>query len=185
MTLKITETELAGVLIVEPQVFSDERGFFLETFHRAEYGRAGLKREFVQDNHSRSGRGVLRGLHYQLQRPQGKLVYVVRGEIFDVAVDIRQGSAGFGQWVGVRLSDQNHKQLFVPEGFAHGFCVLSETADVTYKCTELYDGPNDRGILWCDESINIDWPVDEPVLSAKDSQLPCLRDVPVELLPSV
>ena len=183
MTAKITETELPGVLIIEPTVFSDDRGFFLETFHQAKYAELGLEKPFVQDNHSRSSRGVLRGLHYQLNHPQGKLVYAVRGHIFDVAVDIRRGSPTFAKWVGVHLSDENHKQIFVPEGFAHGFCVLSETVDVTYKCTDLYTPGDDHGILWSDEQIAIDWPVKEPQLSAKDAVAAPLANVDQDLLP--
>ena len=184
MTLKVTETSLPGVLIFEPDVFADERGFFLETFSRDKYAEFGLDRTFVQDNHSRSSRGVLRGLHYQLNRPQGKLVYAVRGEIFDVAVDIRRGSPTFARWFGVTLSDENHRQLFVPECFAHGFCVLSDVADVTYKCTDVYVPGDDFGVLYSDTRIGIDWPVEIPMLSPKDANNPTLADVPPERLPT-
>ncbi len=153
--MNITKTSLPGVLILEPRVFGDDRGFFMETFNAARFREHGLPDVFVQDNHSRSGRDVLRGLHYQLPNPQGKLIGVVRGAIFDVAVDIRRGSETFGQWVGVELSEDNRRQLWVPEGFAHGFCTVSDTADVVYKCTALYDGPNDRVIRWNDPELGI------------------------------
>ena len=179
----ITKTELAGVLVIEPAVYGDSRGFFLETFNQKRYAEAGLDRRFLQDNHSRSSRGVLRGLHYQLNHPQGKLVMAIKGEIFDVAVDIRRGSPTFGKWVGVNLSEENHKQLFVPEGFAHGFCVLSETADVIYKCTEVFTPGDDYGILWSDETVGIDWPISEPSLSEKDAKNPRLAEVDTNLLP--
>jgi dTDP-4-dehydrorhamnose 3,5-epimerase len=181
--VKIEETSLAGVLLIEPDWFPDGRGFFMETYNERRYGEQGLSRTFVQDNHSRSVKGVVRGLHYQLEYPQGKFVYVVSGEIFDVAVDIRQGSATFGQWVGVRLSDENKRQLFIPEGFAHGFCVLSEAADVIYKCTEVYHHGDDYGILWSDEQIGINWSVENAILSGKDAQLPALANVPLEHFP--
>ncbi len=183
MKFNITKTELAGVLVVEPVVYGDNRGFFLETFNQKRYAEAGLDRQFVQDNHSRSSRGVLRGLHYQLNHPQGKLVMAIKGEIFDVAVDIRRGSPTFGKWVGVNLSEENHKQIFVPEGFAHGFCVVSETADVVYKCTDVFIPGDDHGILWSDETIGIDWPTDEPGLSEKDAENPRLAEVGSDLLP--
>ena len=181
--MKITKTPLPGVLVIGPSVFPDDRGFFLETFHQEKYADIGLTKPFVQDNHSHSEHGVLRGLHYQLHRPQAKLVFVVNGEIFDVAVDIRRGSPTFGQWTGVRLSSQNHKQIFVPEGFAHGFIVLSETADVIYKCTDLFTPGDAYGIMWSDPSIAIDWPIDSPILSAKDKQNPNLSDVIPDNLP--
>jgi len=183
MKFNITKTELAGVLVVEPAVYGDSRGFFLETFNQKRYAEAGLDRQFVQDNHSRSGRGVLRGLHYQLNHPQGKLVMAIKGEIFDVAVDVRRGSPTFGKWVGVNLSEENHKQIFVPEGFAHGFCVISETADVVYKCTDVFIPDDSHGILWSDETIGIDWPTDEPSLSEKDAENPRLAEVDSDLLP--
>ena len=183
MPLKITPMSIPEVLLIEPQVFGDHRGFFLETFHQQKYPAAGLDRTFVQDNHSHSARGILRGLHYQLKNPQGKLVYAVRGEIFDVAVDIRRGSPTYAQWVGAVLSDQNHRQLFVPEGFAHGFCVLSETADVLYKCTALYEPDDDRGILWSDPAVTIDWPISTPTLSEKDAHAPTLSQADPGELP--
>ena len=176
MSLKVTQTNLPGVIVIEPKVFGDERGFLLESYQQEKYREAGLADSFVQDNHSRSCRGVLRGLHYQLNNPQGKLIYVVRGEIFDVAVDIRRGSESFGRWFGAVLSEENHRQMYMPAGFAHGFCVLSEIADVTYKCTGFYTPGDDYEILWSDAEIGIDWPIDEPILSAKDSQAPRLSE---------
>ena len=167
--MKISHSKLKGCVIIEPRVFGDERGFFLETFQAVRYEQeAGIDLTFVQDNHSRSARGVLRGLHFQKTKPQGKLVRVVRGEVYDVAVDIRKGSATFGEWEGVILSEDNKKQFWVPPGFAHGFVVLSDTADFEYKCTDYYD-PSDEGcILWSDPDLNIPWPIAYPVLSTKD-----------------
>ncbi len=176
-------TELDGVYIVEPQVFYDDRGFFLETYHQRRYAETGINCNFVQDNLSRSVRGTLRGLHYQLECAQAKLIQVIKGVVFDLVVDIRRGSPSFGQWVGVNLSEENKRQLFVPEGFAHGFCVLSEAADVVYKCTDFYAPEDEGGILWSDPDLAIDWPISEPLISAKDSRLPRLADVPPERLP--
>lgn len=173
--LKFLPTELPGVLVVEPDVFRDPRGFFLETFHAERYREAGIPYEFVQDNQSRSARGTLRGLHAQRRRPQGKLVRAVHGEIFDVAVDIRPRSPTFGKWVGTRLSAENFRQLFVPPGFAHGFCVLSEIADVEYKCTDFYDRSDEIGARW--DSAGIEWPVKDPLLSARDAALPTLAEL--------
>ena len=173
--MKFLETGLPGVLIVEPDVIRDPRGFFLETFHAARYREGGIPYDFVQDNHSKSVRGTLRGLHAQRRRPQGKLVRVVQGEIFDVAVDIRPGSPTFGKWEGARLSAENFRQIFIPPGFAHGFCVLSETAEVEYKCTDLYDGADEVGVRW--NSAGIQWPIANPLLSPKDSALPSLAEV--------
>ena len=170
--MKFIQTGLPGVLLIEPDVFRDARGFFLETFHARKYREGGIPYEFVQDNQSRSQRGTLRGLHAQLRRPQGKLVRAVKGEIFDVAVDIRKGSPTFGKWVGATLSEENFRQIFVPPGFAHGFCVLSEIAEVEYKCTDYYDKADEIGVLW--SSAGIDWPVKDPLLSAKDAALPRL-----------
>ena len=168
--MNVIETALPGVLIIEPTVFGDERGFFYESFNAKAFAEAtGLDTQFVQDNHSRSQRGVLRGLHYQLENVQGKLVRVTAGEVLDVAVDIRRSSAHFGQWVAVRLSAQNHRQLWVPEGFAHGFVVLSEVAEFLYKTTDYYDPSSERSIAWDDEQLAIDWQLDTaPSLSAKD-----------------
>ena len=167
--MKIHETSLPGVLMVDPQVFHDERGFFLETFSVPRLAGTPLPQHFAQDNHSRSAQSVIRGLHYQLDHPQGKLVHVARGKIFDVAVDIRRGSATFAKWFGMELSDENLASLWVPEGFAHGFCVLSEVADVIYKCTVPYKAADDRGIVWNDPLIGIEWPIHDPVLSPKDA----------------
>lgn len=179
--MKVTETSLPGVLILEPQVFGDERGFFLESFNAKRFEQAtGLQRQFVQDNHSRSARGVLRGLHYQIQQPQGKLVRVTQGEVYDVAVDVRRHSPHFGQWTGVYLSASNHRQLWVPEGFAHGFLVLSDSAEFLYKTTDYYAPEHDRCILWNDPSLAIDWPLEQaPQLSAKDAQGRLLQDAEV------
>lgn len=175
--------KLPGVVLIKPRVFPDDRGFFTETFHVDKYREAGIVRPFVQDNFSFSRRHVLRGLHYQRNRPQGKLVYVASGEIFDVAVDTRRGSPTFGQWEGHRLSGENHHQLYVPEGLAHGFVVLSEFAAVMYKCTELYSPADDTGLRWNDPDIGVAWPVKDPLLSPKDAVLPLLRDLPRESLP--
>jgi dTDP-4-dehydrorhamnose 3,5-epimerase len=181
--MKVIETSLPGVLIIEPKVFGDERGFFQETYHEQRYQDNGIKERFIQDNHSRSGKGVLRGLHYQLQHPQGKLVRVTHGEVFDVAVDIRHGSPTFGQWLGTMLSGENYRQYYVPPGFAHGFVVLSESADFLYKCTDYYH-PEDEGVVaWDDPALGIEWPITEVSLSKKDSAAPRLSDIPAERLP--
>lgn len=168
--MQVTSTHIPDVLILEPKVFGDARGFFLESFNQNAFQAAtGLSVTFVQDNHSRSGRGVLRGLHYQLQQPQGKLVRVVRGAVFDVAVDVRRGSPTFGQWVGCELSEDNHRQFWVPAGFAHGFMVLSESADFLYKTTDYYAPQHECCIAWNDPAIGIDWPSGlQPLLSTKD-----------------
>ena len=170
MPYTVTPTALPEVLILEPKVFGDERGFFFESFNAKNFEQAtGLKRDFVQDNHSKSTQGVLRGLHYQLQQPQGKLVRVTQGEVFDVAVDIRKSSPRFGQWVGVSLSAENKKQLWIPEGFAHGFLVVSETAEFLYKTTDHYAPPHERCITWNDPQLGIQWPLKAaPSLSGKD-----------------
>jgi len=168
--MKIHETTLPEVLLLEPRVFRDERGFFLESFNDVRFGAHGLPTSFRQDNHSRSARDVLRGLHYQLRQPQGKLVTCVRGSIFDVAVDIRVGSPTFGRWAGVTLTDDEPRYLWVPPGFAHGFCTLSDVADVVYKCTDVYAADDDRGVRWNDPSIGIEWPILDPRLSDKDRQ---------------
>ena len=176
--MDFVETPLEGVLVVEPDVHRDDRGFFLESYNEEKYARGGLAVHFVQDNHSKSACGTLRGLHAQLRRPQGKLVRAVEGEIFDVAVDIRRGSPSFGKWFGLELSAENFRQLYVPPGFVHGFCVLSETAQVEYKCTEFYDPGGEVGVLWNDPDIGIGWPFEgEPLLSAKDAAASLLRDV--------
>ena len=175
--MKIATTALPGVLIIEPKAFGDSRGFFLETFQTERYASAGITLPFVQDNHSRSQRGVLRGLHLQRSRPQGKLVSVSRGSVFDVAVDIDPQSATFGEYVGIELNDDNHLQLWIPPGYAHGFCVLSDIADFQYKCTDFYDPADETGLIWNDPDVNIAWPMHTPLLSAKDQKLPYLRDL--------
>ena len=175
--MKVVETALPGVLIIEPKAFGDHRGFFLETFQVERYREAGITLPFVQDNHSRSQRGVLRGLHFQKTRPQGKLVSVSRGAVYDVAVDIDPASATYGQFVGVELNDDNHSQLWIPPGYAHGFCVLSEVADFQYKCTDFYFPADEGGLLWNDPDVGIPWPITEPQLSAKDINNPRLRDL--------
>lgn len=169
--MKITATSIADVLIIEPKVFGDERGFFFESFNARAFEQAtGLKREFVQDNHSKSAKNVLRGLHYQVQQPQGKLVRVTQGEVFDVAVDLRKKSLSFGQWVGVHLSEKNKKQLWVPEGFAHGFVVLSDNAELLYKTTDYYAPEYERSLMWNDPALGIQWPFDShPILAPKDA----------------
>ena len=174
--MKVTETALPGVLLFEPSIFEDDRGFFLENWSAARYRDAGLAADFVQANQAHSRRGVLRGLHFQLGRPQAKLIWVIRGEILDVAVDIRRGSPNFGRWVGATLSGENHRQLFVPAGFAHGYCVVSESVDVCYLCSDLYWPAGDRGVRWDDPAIGVAWPAGEKFLSAKDRALPLLAD---------
>lgn len=175
--MKIKETKLSGVLIIEPQVFEDDRGFFKETFQAENYREAGINLPFVQDNHSRSLKGVLRGLHLQKQNPQGKLVSCPSGAVFDVAVDVCPKSATFGQYVGVELTGNNHRQLWIPAGYAHGFCVLSNTADLQYKCTDFYFPDDESGLIWNDPDVNIDWPIENPILSPKDGQLPTLEQI--------
>jgi dTDP-4-dehydrorhamnose 3,5-epimerase len=181
--VKVTPQAIPEVLLVEPRVFADARGYFLETFQSARYAGLGLPAEFVQDNVSRSRRGVLRGLHYQHPNGQGKLVMAVAGAIFDVAVDIRRGSPSLGTWVSALLSDENHAQLYVPPGFAHGFCVVSESATVAYKCTTPYVPSAEATILFSDPDLAIRWPVAEPILSDKDRAGLRLRDMPPERLP--
>jgi len=184
--MKIIETSLPGVLVLEPKVFGDERGFFVETYRESFFAETGLNVDFVQDNQSRSRRGVLRGLHYQLQQPQGKLVRAARGRVFDVAVDVRRGSPAFGQWFGDILDDERHRQMYIPPGFAHGFVVLSEVADFIYKCTDYYHPQSEQGIRWDDPSISIAWPQEilyNSIISDKDRHLPLLSDQPPDLLP--
>lgn len=179
--MKIVETALPGVLIIEPRVFGDARGFFLESWNARTFAALGLDLDFRQDNHSRSARGVLRGLHYQLANPQGKLVRVTRGAVHDVAVDIRRSSPHFGQWIGVALTEDNHRMLWVPPGFAHGFLVTSESADFQYKVTQFYDPADERSIRWDDPAIGINWPEIgmAPTLSGKDGSAPLLADAEV------
>jgi len=182
--MKVLKTSLEEVLIVEPQVFSDSRGFFMETYHKDRYEQNGIDVVFVQDNFSSSVQGTLRGLHYQFPNAQKKLVQVLKGEVFDVAVDIRMGSPTFGKWIGVYLTETNRRQLFIPEGFAHGFAVLSSEAVFLYKCSDFYAPRSEKGIIWNDPDLNIEWPIAEPILSEKDMQYPRLQDVNSEGLPS-
>lgn len=175
VNMQFLTTELAGIVIVEPKVFEDERGFFMETFHKPRFAQAGIDVDFVQDNHSRSRQGVLRGLHYQISHPQGKLVRVIRGSVLDVAVDLRKSSPTFGRWYGCELSETNRRQVYLPAGFAHGFCVTSDVAEVIYRCTEIYMPHDERTLLWNDPALGIDWPVKNPTISDKDR-----RGVPLE-----
>jgi len=181
--LEIIETSLPGVLVVKPRVFEDPRGFFLETYRQNVLAAGGITERFVQDNHSRSSRGVLRGLHYQLRTPQAKLCCVAQGDVLDIAVDIRVGSPNFGKWVGVVLSGENHLQLYIPRGFAHGFAVRSEVADFLYKCSGYYDVGDDRGVLWNDPGIGIDWQTPAPILSEKDKRYLPLAQIARDQLP--
>lgn len=176
--MNIVKTNLNECVIIEPKVFGDERGFFLETFHASRYADlAEISLPFVQDNHSRSSRNVLRGLHFQKKKPQGKLVRVMRGVVYDVAVDVRKGSSTFGHWEGVILSEENKKQFWVPPGFAHGFVVLSDIADFEYKCTDYYDASDEGSILWSDPDLGIKWPISSPILSDKDKNADKLVDL--------
>lgn len=179
--MQFIPTTIPDVLILEPKVHGDYRGYFMETWRQSDFARLNLPTTFVQDNQSKSQQGILRGLHYQLNKPQGKLVRVVSGEIFDVAVDMRRSSPTFGHWDGVRLSSDNRRQLWVPAGFAHGFYVLSESAEVVYKCTEYYAPDDERGLLWNDPDLAIDWPLlaSQPILSDKDRQAPNFNDAEV------
>ncbi len=183
MPFEFVPLDIPAVILVKPKVFGDDRGFFMETYKRSDFVAQGIPDTFVQDNYSHSSTGILRGLHYQLDpAAQGKLVGAIRGEIFDVAVDIRRGSPSFGQWVGAYLSDQNHHRLWVPAGFAHGFCVTRGPADVVYKVTSEYSAPHDRGILWSDPSIGIQWPLSDPQLSSKDQQHPTLDQAEISFV---
>jgi len=181
--VRVIDEPLPGVKLIAPEVHEDHRGFFMESYNRLRCAQLGITDDFVQDNHSYSARGTLRGLHAQIRHPQGKLVRAVEGEMFDVAVDIRRGSPTFGRWLGVVLSGGNFHQLWIPPGFAHGFCVLSATALFAYKCSDFYAPDCDLGVRWCDPAIGIRWPVADPLLSAKDRQLPLLTDIPPERLP--
>ena len=176
----ITETSIPEVLLFQPHTHGDDRGFFMETFRLSHFRDRGLEVEFVQDNHSRSRRNTLRGLHFQLENPQGKLVRVLSGEVFDVAVDLRRSSPTFGRWIGEYLSSENNKQLWIPPGFAHGFYVTSDTADLAYKCTDYYSAGDDYSLLWSDPNIGIEWPnhAEEPLLSEKDSNASVLEAIP-------
>ena len=175
--MKFLPAAIPGVIVIEPDVHRDPRGFFLETYHTEKYQAGGIADVFVQDNQSRSAGGTIRGLHLQRRHPQGKLIRVIEGEIFDVAVDVRLGSPTFGKWVGVTLSADNFKQCYIPQGFAHGFAVVSAVAQVEYKCTDVYDAPSEIGIAWDDPAIGITWPVSNPVLSDRDKKHPRLADV--------
>lgn len=181
MPFAFKSLDIPEVVLIEPKVFEDERGFFMETYKMPDFAAAGVKANFIQDNHSRSAKGILRGLHYQ-DPPfaQGKLVRAIRGEIFDVAVDIRKGSPNWGRWVGVILSEENKDLLYIPTGFAHGFCVLSEVAEVIYKTTNVYSAEAEAGIIWNDQDLNIEWPVREPILSEKDKKLPTLENADIK-----
>ena len=181
--MKVIETGLPGCVVIEPVVFGDERGTFFEGWNAERYDKAGISARFLQSNTSTSTRGVLRGLHYQWPRPQGKLVSVLEGEVYDVAVDIRRGSPTFGRWEAVILSAGNRRQLWVPEGFAHGFAVLSDRAIFSYLCTDVYVKEADASLRWNDGTIGVDWPLDDPLLSAKDGSAPMLEDIPAERLP--
>ena len=181
--MKVIETALPDVLILEPQVFGDARGFFYESYNKGKWQQAGIEADFIQTNVSRSAKGVLRGLHYQWPNPQGKLVSVLDGDVYDVAVDIRRGSPTFGQWTAVVLSAENKRHFWIPEGYAHGFVTLSETALFNYVCTDTYDREADAGVRWNDAALAIDWPVASPLLSDKDARLPFLADVAPDRLP--
>ncbi len=175
--MKFVPADIPGVVVIEPDIHQDVRGFFLETYHVDKYRAGGITDVFVQDNHSRSTGGTVRGLHLQLRRPQGKLIRVIEGEIFDVAVDVRRGSPTFGKWVGVTLSARDFRQVYIPKGFAHGFAVISQVAQVEYKCTDVYDAASEIGIAWDDPAIGIAWPISNPVLSDRDRQHPPLADI--------
>ena len=179
--MKIEKTDLPGVLVLTPKVFGDERGFFLESFNKREFQQAGIEQEFVQDNHSKSTQGVVRGLHYQKKFPQGKLIRVIQGEVLDVIVDIRKGSPTFSRWISILLSAENKKQVWIPGGLAHGFAVISETAELCYKATDYYHPEDEAGIRWNDLQLNINWQVKNPLLSEKDRQLPLLDEAEEDL----
>jgi dTDP-4-dehydrorhamnose 3,5-epimerase len=179
--VRVTPLDIPGAMVIEPDVFRDPRGFFLETYHARRYADAGLAEQFVQDNYSRSVRGTLRGLHFQEPHAQGKLVMAVDGVVFDVVVDVRKGSPSFGQWYAIELSAENMKQMYIPPGCAHGFCVTSETAAFLYKCTDFYSPKDERGILWNDPALNIAWPITTPILSAKDQAYKTLAEMAAEL----
>ena len=182
--MQVTETKIPGVYLIRPQVHEDARGFFFESYHQAKLEECGIRESFVQDNHSKSHKNTVRGLHYQLKHPQAKLCRVVQGEVLDVAVDIRVGSPYFGRWVSAILSAENKQQILIPRGFAHGFAVLSETAEFLYKCTDFYYPDDEHGVLWSDPEIGIAWRAADPILSAKDQAYPVLRAIACELLPS-
>lgn len=182
--MKIITSFIEGILIIEPKIFKDKRGFFMETYNQARYNESGINATFVQDNLSYSQKNTLRGLHFQIKHPQAKLIQVISGVIFDVAVDLRPGSATFGKWTGFYLSSENRRQVFIPEGFAHGFCVLSEFALFHYKCSDFYAKDDEGGIIWSDPDIGIEWPVENPIISEKDKQYHKLSDLTAHELPS-
>jgi dTDP-4-dehydrorhamnose 3,5-epimerase len=182
-TMRVDETGLAGCLLIEPKCFRDERGFFLESFQQRRYHDAGIAEVFVQDNHSHSRQGVLRGLHFTINRPQAQLITIMRGRIFDVAVDVRPNSATFGRWYGVELSDDRPRQLYMAPGFAHGFCVLSDLADINYKVSEFYDAHDEGGVVWNDRDIGISWPIASPIVAPRDRAYPGLRELDRQRLP--
>jgi dTDP-4-dehydrorhamnose 3,5-epimerase len=181
--MRVEPASLPGLKLIEPHCFADERGFFLESFHAKRYGESGISDSFVQDNHSRSVQGVLRGLHFQVANPQAQIVTVIRGRIFDVAVDLRPGSSTFGRWFGIELSDKGPRQIYMAPGFAHGFCVLSEFADLHYKVTRFYDQRDEGGLIWNDQDIGIDWPIKDPIISMRDRSYPRLRELDRKRLP--
>lgn len=182
--MNVIQTKLPGVVVLEPQVFGDDRGYFLETWRSTRYEDAGIAGSFVQDNVAFSRKGILRGLHFQHPKAQGKLVQVLSGEVLDVAVDVRVGSPTFGQWVSEHLAEANHRQMYIPPGFAHGYCVLSDTALFSYKCTDFYNPQTEIGIVWNDPALNIGWPIETPIISAKDAGFPRLEDIPRDKLPN-
>jgi dTDP-4-dehydrorhamnose 3,5-epimerase len=179
--MKFLSIPLAGLFVIEPEIFNDGRGYFFEVYHSVKFSAAGITEPFVQDNHSRSTRGTLRGLHFQTRHPQGKLIRALQGEIFDVAVDLRPDSPTFKLWYGINLSSGNHRQLYVPVGFAHGFCVLSESAEIEYKCTDIYDPEYQVDLIWNDPDISVKWPISDPVLSAKDQKGKKFKEIEPEL----
>lgn len=181
--MNVREAELPGLLLIEPRYFRDERGYFLETFARSRYRDAGIADDFVQENHSRSNKGILRGLHFQVRYPQAQLVTVMRGKIFDVGVDLRRGSSTFGRWFGAELSDEGVCQMYMAPGFAHGFCVLSEMADLHYMVSRIYDSADEGGLLWSDPDVGIRWPIERPVVSQRDESYPRLYDIACDCLP--
>jgi dTDP-4-dehydrorhamnose 3,5-epimerase len=183
--MKIKETGFAGLLLIEPRCFRDERGFFLETFQASRYRDSGITDQFVQDNHSRSARGVLRGLHFTVKAPQAQIVTLMRGHVFDVTVDLRRGSATFGRWFGVGLYESGPRQIYMAPGFAHGFCVLSEFADLHYKVSSIYDPSDEGGLHWSDPDVGIDWPLDAPIVSMRDAAYPMLRELDAARLPQI
>jgi dTDP-4-dehydrorhamnose 3,5-epimerase len=182
--MKIITSSIEGILIIEPKIFKDKRGFFMETYNQARYNESGINATFVQDNLSYSQKNTLRGLHFQIKHPQAKLIQVISGEIFDVTVDLRPGFATFGKWTGFYLSGENRRQVFIPEGFAHGFCVLSEFAFFHYKCSDFYAQDDEGGIIWSDPDIGIEWPIQNPIISEKDKQYQKLSNLTADELPS-